>query len=224
MQATHSLRSRIALLVALLVGALGWLLGALIGHDSSLRMRDEIGQDLAEVSFQMIDRLDRDMADRAKVLQVLSQLRALRQPDDIAEVRTLLDSLQHELHEIAWIGYTDPAGTVRASSDGVLEGASLSQRPVYINGIKGLFIGDVHEAVLLAKLLPNPTGEAMKFVDIAMPVKAWTAPRSGCSPRTCPGPGPTMCAARCSNPCSNGARSSSSSSAATAPCSSAREP
>ncbi|WP_271103769.1 GGDEF domain-containing protein [Pseudomonas tohonis] len=171
MQAPHSLRSRIALLVALLVGALSWLLGALIGHDSSLRMRDEIGQDLAEISFQMIDRLDRDMANRAKVLQVLSQLHALRQPDDIAQVRTLLDSLQHELHEIAWIGYTDPAGTVLASSDGVLEGANLSQRPVYINGIKGLFIGDVHEAVLLAKLLPNPTGEAMKFVDIAMPVK-----------------------------------------------------
>ncbi|WP_282154639.1 GGDEF domain-containing protein [Cytobacillus gottheilii] len=32
------------------------------------------------------------------------------------------------------------------------------------------FIGDVHEAVLLADLLPNPTGEPMKFVDISMPI------------------------------------------------------
>ncbi|WP_434604269.1 cache domain-containing protein [Pseudomonas sp. Z4-7] len=33
------------------------------------------------------------------------------------------------------------------------------------------FVGDVHEAVMLAKLLPNPSGEPMKFVDISMPVQ-----------------------------------------------------
>lgn len=172
MRPSHSLRSRFAILIALLVGALSWLLGTLIGQDSSQRIREEIGRDLAEVSYMMVDRLDRDMESRAGMLQVIGKLRALSEPNDIVEIRVLLDRLQSEFPSIAWIGFTDPGGTVLASSDGILEGASIAQRPVYLEGSKGLFIGDVHEAVLLAKLLPNPTGEAMKFVDISLPVHA----------------------------------------------------
>ncbi|WP_437883686.1 sensor domain-containing diguanylate cyclase [Pseudomonas sp. LRF_L74] len=171
MRFTNSLRSRFAILIALLVSLLSWLLGALIGENSSQRIRKEVGNNLAESSFQMVDRLDRDMASRAAYLQVLGSLRALRQPDDIGEVRALLDRLQLQIPSIAWIGFTDPQGTVLASSNGVLEGANIAQRPVYSEGSKGLFVGDVHEAVLLAKLLPNPTGEAMKFVDISFPVQ-----------------------------------------------------
>ncbi|WP_373388860.1 diguanylate cyclase domain-containing protein [Pseudomonas alcaligenes] len=171
MRPPQSLRTRFALLIALLVGALSWLLGSLIGHDASMRIREEVGRDLTEVSAQMIDRLDRDMASRAAYLQVLGGLRALREPDDIGEIRLLLDRLQQQIPSIAWIGFTDARGQVLASSDGVLEGASIAQRPVYLEGRQGLFIGDVHEAVLLAKLLPNPSGEAMKFVDISLPVR-----------------------------------------------------
>lgn len=167
----HSLRSRFALLIVLLVTALSWLLGTLIGQDASQRIREEVGRDLAEVSFQMVDRLDRDMASRADYLQVLASLRVLRSPDAIGEVRALLDRLQQEIPSIAWIGYTDVQGQVLASSNGILEGVSIAQRPVYLEGSKGLFIGDVHEAVLLAKLLPNPSGEAMKFVDISLPIQ-----------------------------------------------------
>ena len=42
---------------------------------------------------------------------------------------------------------------------------------MYQEGIKGKFIGDVHNAVLLAKLLPNPSGEPLQFVDISFPLK-----------------------------------------------------
>lgn len=171
MRAPQSLRSRLAILIVLLVSLLCWLLGSLIGQDSSRRIREEVGRDLAEISFQMVERLDRDMANRAAFLQVLGGLGALRQPNDIGEVRLLLDRLQHEIPSIAWIGLADAQGQVLASSDGVLEGASIAQRPVFVEGSKGLFIGDVHEAVLLAKLLPNPSGEAMKFVDISLPLR-----------------------------------------------------
>lgn len=170
MRPAFSLRSHFALLIALLVTLLSWLFGTLIGNDSSSRIREDVGRDLTEVSLQMIDRLDRDMASRAAYLQVLGSLQVLRQPNDPQQIRALLDRLQKEIPSIAWIGFTDPMGVVLASSNGILEGASLAQRPVYIRGYKGLFIGDVHEAVLLANLLPNPSGEAMKFVDISLPV------------------------------------------------------
>ena len=179
MSRSHSLRSRFALLIALLVSLLSWLLGSLISHDTSQRIREETGRDLAEVSHMMIERLDRDMQVRASMLQVIGSLGVLRQPGDIAEVRRLLDQLQGEFPSIAWIGYTDAQGTVLASSNGVLEGVSIAQRPVFLEGSKGLFIGDVHEAVLLAKLLPNPTGEAMKFVDISLPILAADGSRVG---------------------------------------------
>jgi diguanylate cyclase (GGDEF)-like protein len=149
---------------------LSLLLGGLISRDSSQRIRAEIGRDLAEVSYTMVDRLDRDMQSRASMLQVIGSLSALRHPGDSREVRRLLDELQGKFPSIAWIGFTDAHGNVLASSDGILQGASIAQRPVFLEGSKGLFIGDVHEAVLLAKLLPNPTGEAMKFVDISLPV------------------------------------------------------
>lgn len=172
MPPAQSMRSHIALFVALLVCALSWLLGTLIGQYTSQQIRDDVGRNMAEVSYAMVDRLDRDMASRAAVLKVLGNLQALREPDDIAEVRRLLDSLQKEIPSIAWIGFTDPHGLVLASSNGILENVSIAQRPVYLEGRNGLFIGDVHEAVLLAKLLPNPSGEAMKFVDISLPIFA----------------------------------------------------
>ncbi|BBI60087.1 hypothetical protein HSBAA_13930 [Vreelandella sulfidaeris] len=53
---------------------------------------------------------------------------------------------------------------------GILEGQSIAARPVFLEGRQSLWVGDVHEAVLLAQLLPNPSGEALKFVDIATPV------------------------------------------------------
>ncbi|MFP6848136.1 MAG: hypothetical protein VCA57_05485 [Pseudomonas sp.] len=68
MSSSHSLRSRFAILIALLVASLSWLLGTLIGLDATQRIREEVGRDLAEVSFMMVDRLDRDMQSRAAML------------------------------------------------------------------------------------------------------------------------------------------------------------
>lgn len=175
MRALPSLRSRFALSIAFLVCLLAWVLGAMISHDSSTRMRGEIGQDLSEISVQMIDRLDRDMANRAHILSVLGTLKALRDPSDLKQVRALLDQLQSQFPSLSWIGFTDMTGMVKASSNGVLENVSIAPRPVFLSGREHLSVGDVHEAVLLSKLLPNPTGEAMKFVDISLPVLGYTS-------------------------------------------------
>lgn len=170
MPALPSLRSRLALAIALLVSVLSWLLGSFIGHDSSVRMRSEIGQDLAELSYQMSDSLDRAMAGRLHLLKVISQLKVLQEASDLEQIRQLLDNLQEQFPDIAWLGLTDTEGLVRVSTGGILQGRDISQRPVFIQGRDHVFIGDVHEAVLLSKLLPNPSGETLKFVDISLPV------------------------------------------------------
>ncbi|MGY2238114.1 diguanylate cyclase domain-containing protein [Pseudomonas gingeri] len=170
MPVLSSLRSRFALLIALLVGLLSWLLGSFISHDSSVRMRGEIGQDLAEVSYQMSDRLDRAMANRIHLLSVISRLNVLQQPRDLTQVRQLLEHLQQEFPDIAWLGMLDTQGRVRAATGGILQDSNISERPVFSQGRDHLFVGDVHDAVLLSTLLPNPSGETLKFVDISLPI------------------------------------------------------
>jgi diguanylate cyclase (GGDEF)-like protein len=171
MDVSTSLRTRLAALIALIVVLLSWMLGSFINADLSKRLREDSGRSLIELAYQMGDRLDRDMASRAAILNVFAQLDELREPQARAEQRRLLDQLRARMPALAWIGLLSAEGTVLVGSDRILEGVDISQRPVYREAIDGLFIGDVHEAVLLEKLLPNPTGETMKFVDISWPIR-----------------------------------------------------
>ncbi|GGC98898.1 sensor domain-containing diguanylate cyclase [Halopseudomonas salina] len=171
MARSTSLRTRLAALIALIVVLLSWLLGTFINVDLSQRLREESGRELVELAYQMGDRLDRDMAARASILEVLAQLDALREPDARQEQIRLLDQLSAKMPALAWIGLLDAQGTVSVGSDRILEGINIAHRPVYREALDGLFIGDVHEALLLQSLLPNPSGETMKFVDISWPMR-----------------------------------------------------
>lgn len=171
MARSTSLRTRLAALIALIVVLLSWLLGTFIHVDLSQRLREESGRELVELAYQMGDRLDRDMAARASILEVFAQLDALREPGARQEQIRLLDQLSAKMPALAWIGLLDAQGTVSVGSDRILEGINIAHRPVYREALDGLFIGDVHEALLLQSLLPNPSGETMKFVDISWPIR-----------------------------------------------------
>ena len=167
----RSLRARFAIVVASVVLVLSCIFGAAIGESSISRLEEWTGLQLGEAAFSMVDRLDRDMSERSQELAVLSELQALRNPENVGEARALLNDLSDHFPSYSWIGLTNASGKVVASTDGLLEGVDISARPVFTNGLETTFIGDVHEAVLLAQLLPNLSGEAMKFVDISMPVR-----------------------------------------------------
>lgn len=172
MRSSTSLRTRLALLIAVLIVLMSWIFGAFISKDFGARLRGSAGFELAELAYQMGDRLDRDMSARASVLRVMAELDVLSQPDAREQQQRIIDQLQNGMGELAWLGLLGPDGTVRVASQRILEGVNIAQRPVYIQGKEGMFIGDVHEAVLLASLLPNPSGEPMKFVDISLPIEA----------------------------------------------------
>lgn len=167
----QSLRAKFAVVVALAVLVLTGIFGSVIGASAISRHKEQTGHQLAEYAASMIDRLDRDMHNRSKELGVLSALEALRNPANVGEARRLLNHLNAQFPSYSWIGLTDAQGTVVASTGRLLEGVSVAHRPVFMEGQDKTFVGDVHEAVMLAKLLPNPSGEAMKFVDISMPVQ-----------------------------------------------------
>lgn len=118
----------------------------------------------------MAEKLDHFMWSRSGEVQVLSMLNAFQEPYDKEEISGLLNQLKSSLPVFTWVGFLDTEGNVLSSTDDILAGQNISQRPVFQEGIKDLFVGDVHDAVLLSKLLPNPGGEDLQFVDVSVPV------------------------------------------------------
>lgn len=163
------LRTVVAVFGAALTIGMAGLMSSVVGSRSERQLESEIGHSLSEAAYQMAEKLDTDMWARSNQVSVLAKIDALRDP---AKAQRVVDELKATDHTLAWVGMMDVNGIVRASSGGVLLGADLTKRPVFQNGIKGHFVGDVHDAVMLAKLLPNPSGEPMKFVDVATPLLA----------------------------------------------------
>lgn len=93
------------------------------------------------------------------------------QGDDKATLRLRLDTIVETNRQYAWVGLADPAGTVIVASGGVLDGTSVLQRPWFKAGIAGPFAGDVHDALLLQKIIAPGAKEPLRLIDLALPVK-----------------------------------------------------
>lgn len=144
----------------------------LVGHTSTRQAETDIGSGLAELAFQTTDKLDQGMYERYREVKLMAERHEITDPDVPHSVkRAVLDSMQATYPYYAWIGVTDAAGKVRVSSKGLLENVDVSGRPWFAAAFKGRHLHDVHEAVLLAKLLPNPRGEPKRFFDIAFPYR-----------------------------------------------------
>ncbi|MCF8480562.1 MAG: sensor domain-containing diguanylate cyclase [Rhodospirillum sp.] len=154
--------------MTLLAILLSWSVGRMAGRE----VEAAIGEELAEVAFNMGDKFDRGMFSRAAEIDLLAEMEALTDPADPIHIRALLDRIQAAVPQFTWMGYLSPDGTVLAATGGVIEGSNVAHRPVFSQGIKGLYVGDVHEATMLAKALPsNPNGEPLRFVDLSRPIQ-----------------------------------------------------
>ena len=123
---------------------------------------------LRQLAWNLRDALDHGMGQHYEQVKVLSALDVFRSGSE-AEIRRALTQLKQSFPQYAWVGLTDPKGHVVASTEGLLEGADVSKRPWFGGAQRGMYVGDVHPAVLLEKLLPLQT-EPWRFVDVAAPV------------------------------------------------------
>ncbi|MTV50893.1 diguanylate cyclase [Heliobacillus mobilis] len=170
MRRSLSLRTYFSISFGILIVIMSGILSIAIGNRSIEQVKSEIGNSLAETAYQMADKMDAFMWSRSGEVYTLSQLEALHNFQDTKAIQNLLEKLKEIFPSFSWIGLTNSEGIVIASTQSILSGVDISKRPVFMERIKGKFIGDVHDAVLLAKLLPNPYGEAMKFVDVSIPI------------------------------------------------------
>ncbi|OWQ86199.1 hypothetical protein CDN99_20390 [Roseateles aquatilis] len=127
-------------------------------------------ESLRQVAVDFRDALDRGMAQQFKEVRVLAQLEPFRRFDDPEAMRRALDQVQIGFDHFAWLGVTDAQGRVVAAAGGLLDGVDVSRRPWWQGARKGApFVGDVHSALLLEKLLPRQS-EPWRFVDFAVPL------------------------------------------------------
>ncbi|MBB3194889.1 sensor domain-containing diguanylate cyclase [Roseateles terrae] len=125
-------------------------------------------QSLRQVGMDFRDALDRGMAQQFKEVRVLARLDTFRGGNS-AEMRRALDQMQIGFDHFAWLGVTDTQGTVLAAAGGLLDGVNVSQRPWFQGAQRQPYVGDVHAAVLLERLLPRQS-DPWRFVDFAMPL------------------------------------------------------
>lgn len=87
------------------------------------------------------------------------------------EQTRLLQIMRDHTPGYLWIGVAAPDGTVLAALDNLLVGISVAARPWFKRGLTEPAIMDVHEAALLAALLPARAEEKYQFIDFTTPLK-----------------------------------------------------
>lgn len=167
---TRSLSTHLALWFCLTSVVLTLVLVQIIGMHATSKMRDQIGLKLAGLAYQVTDKLDQGMYERYREFQLISLRPTLGDATiSLADKQIWLEQIQQTYSNYSWIGITDLAGNVLAANGGLLVGADVSKRPWFGNALNNIHIGDVHDAKLLASKLPNPSGEPIRFVDVAFP-------------------------------------------------------
>ncbi|MEO7937805.1 MAG: histidine kinase [Burkholderiaceae bacterium] len=152
----------------------------LAAGEAERHSRDDAQQLLSQFAQQVRHALVMSMDTRRSIVQATAaQIVASADRGDPALQRHL-DGLQAQFPEFAWIGVTDDGGRVVTATGGVLQGQMATQRPWFQQGRERPYLGDVHPAVLLEKLLPpTPDGQTQRVIDVAAPLTHAGGPSFG---------------------------------------------
>lgn len=170
----HSFRVRVLLLFGLLGVGLALVLALAIGQLHQRHVRHAQETRLTDLAETAADILAGDLYERYREITLLAGTPLLTEQSLTApDVRAQLERRRATYAHYAWIGVAGPDGRVLEATGGLLVGANVGQRPWFREGLRAPMLGDVHEAVLLArKLPPSASGEPLRFVDFAAPILA----------------------------------------------------
>lgn len=167
-----SISIKLAILIAILSFIIAMTLGKYANSISSKELEVKTFNSLQNLSTHISEVLDREILERYKELKFAASMDILSdEKTTIEEKRAFIEQIKLNQKHHEWIGFALPDGTVQVGTNGYLEGKNVKARPWFPGGLNGPYIGDVHDALLLAKLLPNTSGEAIYFTDIAFPIK-----------------------------------------------------
>lgn len=167
-------RNRLALLIGSISLVVGLPLYFYIDHFYAGQMVAERGHALKGLATAATTVLSENLGERQREIDLLARTPIYLVDGGAVDSQKLTGMLNHLKDSYAyysWIGFADMQGIVQSASGDLLLGQDVSQRPWYQQGRRGSFIGDLHEALLLAKLLPTEPGAGpLRFIDFAAPV------------------------------------------------------
>lgn len=173
MTTRHSLKVRLTVMIGILAILSTLALSQIAAHFSRLQIKEDQSALLRQIVVSMASRLNQDIRIRSDEIVLLTALDQIRQRNVSPErKREVFEIVRKNYPMYAWIGMTDDKGTITAGTDDLLVGKSVAARDWFIKGRDGLFFGDVHDAFLLAKLVPKPKWDdlPLRLVDISAPV------------------------------------------------------
>ncbi|MEW6313965.1 MAG: EAL domain-containing protein [Pseudomonadota bacterium] len=169
----RSLRARLAFTVGVAALLFAVLLSWVVGRKASVDVEADKGVLASQLARQIANELDEGLHERWREIQMFAVLETIRDPwAPLDKKRALLEALQHNSDDYAWIGLTDSQGKIIAGSDKLLEGVNVAQREWFTGARNSPYLGDVHDAFMLTKLIPQPKGDPLplRLVDISAPV------------------------------------------------------
>jgi len=156
-------------LLVLLIGLPLYLYSSNVHRQQLIAYRQE---NLHALALATATVLAENLVERRREIELLAQTAAFRnEPLDGRNISAGIERLKRSYPHYSWVGLADTGGRIRAASSGLLLGVDVSTRPWFEFGRRGVHVGDLHEAKLLAKLLvaENP-GQIIRFIDFASPV------------------------------------------------------
>jgi hypothetical protein len=125
------------------------------------------------LAFEVGDKIDRVIYERQHQLQFLASLPAFRTApageSGAAQRREILEALQAEWPDFAWVGFADTRGHITAGTGRRFEGETVPTRPWFRGAQEKPFAGHLHEIPELPRA-PGSDGEA-RYLDLAVPVQ-----------------------------------------------------
>ncbi|OYU45231.1 MAG: GGDEF domain-containing protein [Burkholderiales bacterium PBB4] len=169
----RSLRARIATLFGLLAFLVGVPSYFYTSHLYLQQLSSDRRERLQVIASSAATIVGQSLVERRREVALLAESPLLKTEDlGSSNIRNSLELLRLSQTHYSWIGVADIQGTVTASTSGHLNGQSVQARPWFQNGLDHVFVGDLHEAVLLAKLLaPGQAGQPLRFIDFAAPIR-----------------------------------------------------
>lgn len=164
--------------VALLFGAIAMVLVLVLTTMTNKLLAAHVAQDQGEalqaLAHSTSAMLAEGLHERLREIDLLAASPDITQGSSSPErIGQVLDRVQRTRPQYSWIGLTSVSGIVLVATKSMLIGKDVHERPWFQHAQQSAFVGDVHDAKLLAKMLPlSDTGEPQRFVDFAAPVKA----------------------------------------------------
>ncbi len=168
-----SLRTRFAVALAVLVFIVVGLFGGLVGQHSVDQLRERIGQSLAVDAQRVAERLNGEMAERARDLTLLSGLAPVRDLRDAGGIQAMLDGVRRVEPSYLWLAVTNIQGDVVAATDGGLVGGDLNNLYDLRDQLRGraTSLGDPLRIVRSGDTVAPPL-EQQRQINIARPIRA----------------------------------------------------